>query len=235
MSLTFPPRDETLAFFERLNAKYANDLDRPEQRGIHIDREGIAVWMQEWLRLRASGVGIDEATLRVLTEIDRIVNPAPPPAPLARLEVIDGRFRAGEVWVVPRFMSEFEAIWLVLIGRVADLHAALDRAAAARCNGIRIFGMLDWPHLKFSPHETGYWSALETVVAEAAARGLSVEWCFFADAQRLVPSASEATSRSFPSMPSARAISTILGNPTRYSSRTVATLSDRARARAAVT
>lgn len=103
----------------------------------------------------------------------------------ARLEA--GRYRTDAGWFIPRFYSCFEAPWLVMRGRTDELCRRLDRAQAARCNGIRTFGMLAWPHIAYAPTDAGYWEAQAVVVQEAAARGLYDCLCFFCDAQVVVP------------------------------------------------
>lgn len=110
---------------------------------------------------------------------------------LQPVHIEQGRYLAVDHWIVPRFMSCFLAIWLFQTGQLYELRRQLQRAKDARCNGIRIFGMLDWPAVKFSPRDETYWTALTTVVDEAATYGLYVSWCFFCDAQRIVPNTDE--------------------------------------------
>ena len=122
-------------------------------------------------------------------------NPPPePPAPL-RLRMERGRFRTGAGWIVPRFYSLFHA--MDLVGTEAGLREfrrLLDRAVKARCNGIRVFGMLDWPTIKISPRMATYGRQREIVFRETSRRSLYVSWCLFCDAQRVMPEAAERTS-----------------------------------------
>ena len=107
--------------------------------------------------------------------------------PVQRLRVADGRFIAGGKWIVPFFLSEFEAIWLVQHGQLDELRRELDRTVAARRNGIRIFGMWFYSIHRFSPADSDYWVALETVITEAAAKQLYVELVVFCDTAELMP------------------------------------------------
>lgn len=94
---------------------------------------------------------------------------------------------------MPRFFTCFEAIWYVKTGRLDELRRQLDRGVLARCNGMRFGGSLDWPAIKFSPRDPGYWEWSDTVVVEAARRGLSSEVAFGCDWQRIVPDPAERT------------------------------------------
>jgi hypothetical protein len=63
---------------------------------------------------------------------------------------------------------------------------------------VRVLGMLGsrpWVEagLAFNPTTPGYWDACHRLVQEADARGLYVEFCFFADAQIVVPDPSMRT------------------------------------------
>lgn len=66
--IQFPPRDQSLAFRLALDAKYRDDLHRAVQDS-YVDREGDAVWTQEYLRFRVNGCGHADAVQRVFTEV----------------------------------------------------------------------------------------------------------------------------------------------------------------------
>lgn len=67
--IAFPPRDETLAFTTALNDLYRDAMQRPAQDGIHVDLEGLAVWQQEYLRLRVNGMSHTAALEATLQEV----------------------------------------------------------------------------------------------------------------------------------------------------------------------
>ena len=52
--IAFPPRDQSLDFLSTLDTFYRDELNRSEQLS-HIDLEGKAVWLQEYLRYRVNG------------------------------------------------------------------------------------------------------------------------------------------------------------------------------------
>lgn len=65
----FPPRDQSLAFRQQLEAKYRDDLGR-QPGASFVDLEGSIVWTQEYLRYRVNGCGHQEAVARVMIQID---------------------------------------------------------------------------------------------------------------------------------------------------------------------
>jgi hypothetical protein len=69
INLPFPPRNETLAFRTQLESVYRNNLRRPVG-STFADPEGSVVWMQEFLRYRMSACRADQATARVLLQIE---------------------------------------------------------------------------------------------------------------------------------------------------------------------
>jgi hypothetical protein len=79
--VNFPPRNETLDFFQALETKYQDDMGRPEQAPLHIDQEGIAVWMQQYLLYRVNGADHRAAVTHVMADIDGVIHPTPGPAP----------------------------------------------------------------------------------------------------------------------------------------------------------
>ena len=65
----FPPRNESLDFRIRLEAKYRDGLKR-SPTSTSVDNEGDVVWTQEYLRYRVNGCGHGIATQNVMTQID---------------------------------------------------------------------------------------------------------------------------------------------------------------------
>jgi hypothetical protein len=102
--IQFPPRDETLDFFQTLEQTYL-DAGRAEEPALHVDREGIAVWIQQYLLYRVNGAGHSEARAKVLRDIDQIWHPQPiPPEPsvpagrvygIGRAFAVDGELLIG--------------------------------------------------------------------------------------------------------------------------------------------
>ncbi len=108
-----------------------------------------------------------------------------------RLRVADRRFQNDAGWFSWRGVSDLAAMGDVLIGGPAAVWRRFDAYARARRTVVRVLGMLGdpaWGDLRFSPSTPGYFSARDTIVAQANARGLYVEWCLFADAQIVMPS-----------------------------------------------
>ena len=66
--INFPPRDQSLDFLNSLDAFYRDQLSRPAELS-HIDLEGKAVWLQEYLRYRVNGCPDADATSRVMMQI----------------------------------------------------------------------------------------------------------------------------------------------------------------------
>ena len=67
-SYAFPPRNLSLDFLEALDAFYRDELQRSVELS-HVDLEGKAVWLQEYLRYRVDGVNDADARSQVLTQI----------------------------------------------------------------------------------------------------------------------------------------------------------------------
>ena len=67
-SYAFPPRNLSLDFLEVLDAFYRDELQRSVELS-HVDLEGKAVWLQEYLRYRVDGVNDADARTQVLTQI----------------------------------------------------------------------------------------------------------------------------------------------------------------------
>lgn len=76
--VNFPPRDETLAFLEALDVRYRDELLRPPQPALYVDKDGLATWTQEYLRLRVNGASHESATASVFRAIDQVVHPPDP-------------------------------------------------------------------------------------------------------------------------------------------------------------
>jgi hypothetical protein len=69
VTVTFPPRNETLDFRQQLETKYRTGLGRAAGPTF-VDVEGTAVWLQEYLRYRVSRCDHAVAEQRVLAQID---------------------------------------------------------------------------------------------------------------------------------------------------------------------
>lgn len=65
----FPPRDETLDFYNNLEEYYQKVLLRPT-RPTYVDAEGTAVWLQQYLLYRVNGLSHTEAMQKVKNDID---------------------------------------------------------------------------------------------------------------------------------------------------------------------
>ncbi len=86
-------------------------------------------------------------------------------------------------------ISEFDLVWQALTGHQDIVRARLDKAKAANLTFVRVLGMASILfHL--TPDDPGYDAAVAYVLAQAASRGLYVEFVIFADAQILYPSES---------------------------------------------
>lgn len=64
-----PPRNETVDFRNQLETKYQTGLNRSAS-ATAVDREGEAIWIQEYIRYRVSGCDHGTAVQRVMTQID---------------------------------------------------------------------------------------------------------------------------------------------------------------------
>ena len=64
----FPSRSLSLDFLEALDVFYRDELQRSVEFS-HVDLEGKAVWLQEYLRYRVDGVSDADARSQVLTQI----------------------------------------------------------------------------------------------------------------------------------------------------------------------
>lgn len=118
----------------------------------------------------------------------------PSGGPLLPLRMENGRFRTDAGWIVPRCYSVFHALALVRDGNLPELRRLLDRAQAARCNMVRIFG--GWHFIggglaPFTMTDPNWFGWMDVVLQEAAARGLYVALSYFCDAQVLVPDANQ--------------------------------------------
>lgn len=113
-----------------------------------------------------------------------------------RLRVQERHFVDDAGWVGWRGVSDLAAIGYVLTGRADEVWTRFDAYVRGRRTVVRVLGMLGtdgWVRagLGFSPRSPGYWAALGDVVMQAEARGMRVEFCFFADAQIVCPSEGE--------------------------------------------
>jgi hypothetical protein len=73
--VAFPPRDVTLAFMLLLDAKYLQ-MGRPPILSA-IDREGIVIWLLEYLRYSVNGCSHEESSAKTLVQITGRVEPPP--------------------------------------------------------------------------------------------------------------------------------------------------------------
>jgi len=73
-TIPFPPRNETYAMRLELESIYKDELKRQASQSA-VDVEGDVVWVQEYLRYRLNGCSHDQATSRVMTQIDGGVIP----------------------------------------------------------------------------------------------------------------------------------------------------------------
>ena len=67
-TILFPPRNLSVDFLTTLDNFYRDDLGRGVVQSF-IDAEGKAVWLQEYLRYRVNGCGLDDALAKVLQQI----------------------------------------------------------------------------------------------------------------------------------------------------------------------
>jgi hypothetical protein len=74
VTVSFPPRDESLDFRNQLEAKYRDGLHRGSA-STFVDAEGDIVWTQEYLRYRVYQCTHQQAVDRVMAQIDG--GPAP--------------------------------------------------------------------------------------------------------------------------------------------------------------
>lgn len=72
----FPPRDEPLAFLQRLQYAYQARLHR-NPVPTYVDEEGVAVWIQEYLRHRVYGRSHGQALERTLRSIRNVTTDNP--------------------------------------------------------------------------------------------------------------------------------------------------------------
>ncbi len=125
MDVLFPPRNEVYVFLTNLEAKYAIGLGRPIS-GSFVDREGVAVWMQEYIRYRVNGCDHITAVARVATQIAQGpaggICAAPPEGIInfpPRNEILDARLaietiyqQAGRGLSATAVNIEGSAVWL---------------------------------------------------------------------------------------------------------------------------
>jgi hypothetical protein len=104
-SYAFPPRNLSLDFLEVLDAFYRDELQRSVELS-HVDLEGKAVWLQEYLRYRVDGVNDADARTQVLTQIQEAA-PSPVPGdetssrPPTMTHVQSITVSTGSIWSIP--------------------------------------------------------------------------------------------------------------------------------------
>lgn len=69
VTVTFPPRNETLDFRQQLETKYRTGLGRSGSP-TYVDVEGAAVWLTEYLRYRVNRCSHAESVSRTFQQID---------------------------------------------------------------------------------------------------------------------------------------------------------------------
>lgn len=115
------------------------------------------------------------------------------PAIAGRVRAQQRRFANDAGWFGWRGISELSGPgWVLNGGREGQLVDRLHAYAAESRTIVRMCGMLAWPGLDaFSPRDPGYWDGLAHTYELVTASGLYLELCCFADAQIIVPDASE--------------------------------------------
>lgn len=109
-SVIFPPRNESLAFRNALDVKYATSLGRSPQPS-YVDNEGAVIWTSEWIRFRTNLCNNAAAILNVFTEIAGRGNPG-----------VCGTAPAGAVSFPPRdqalaFRRQLETYYQTILNR----------------------------------------------------------------------------------------------------------------------
>lgn len=185
--MAFPPRDEVLAFFGRLNAKYRDEAKRPEIPGIHIDVEGVSVWVGEYLRRRDSGESPALAEASTFAMIDRTpgFRPTPPvldPPVVGELPALHVEDNAR--WFAQRNGLRFDwrevtafglyALWLKDKAAVRAFWRAM---ASYGFTVQRVVFSLDNQFWRFfdrtvGPDDPRFWEELRPFLDEAASQGL---------------------------------------------------------------
>lgn len=164
---------------------------------VVYDRSGVARWASNTDgRLGARLVMQDDGNLVIYSAGDVPIwasNTVQPDEPLphpdqlyGRIRVESGRFRDDLGFLGLRFLSEFDAVHRIRTSDEADIVRRLDRAAAAKRNGVRVL-MMARNLFDLQPSQPGYWSAADRAVTFAWERGLYSELCLFADAQHVMP------------------------------------------------
>jgi len=69
VGIPFPPRNETLLFYQSLETEYRDTFQRDRVNQGFVDAEGSAVWFPEWLRYVLNACSAEQATTRVLIQI----------------------------------------------------------------------------------------------------------------------------------------------------------------------
>jgi hypothetical protein len=129
-------------------------------------------------------------TLVTSTNVTLRLVKVPPPKPVAklagRIRVEQGRFRNDAGWWQWLGISEFDLLHLAQTGRRWEVEQRLDNAAAHRLTNVRVLAMASIM-FRLTPDDPGYGDSLTWLLEQAAARGLYIEFVFFADAQILYP------------------------------------------------
>jgi len=153
VSVSFPPRDESLDFRNQLEAKYRDGLHRGPTM-TSLDLEGDMVWTQEYLRYRVYLCSHQQAIDRVMTQIDGNVAPA-----------VCGSAQSGMVSFPPRndaldFRNQLESKYRDGLKR-GPTTTAVDRE-----------GDVVWTqeYLRYRVNSCGHGTAVQNVMAEIDGR-----------------------------------------------------------------
>lgn len=135
------------------------------------------------------------ASFLLLGGVETATAPSAPTTP-GHVRVVSRRFQTEAGWWAWRGIADFAAVGDVLKGQADAVARRFDVYQRAKRTIVRTMAMLGeqvWVNagLAFSPRTPGYWEALEAVYQLAAARGMNLELCLFADAQVVVPDAQE--------------------------------------------
>ena len=175
MTIPFPPRDETFDFFTRLNQEKYGGSDTVNA----VDVEGIAVWIQEYLRYRVNGTGHIDACIAVFQEIDRVrANDQPVPVLEPRLGVVR---LVNRSWVddtgefFPLGTTLFWALGGMKRGEQGRVFQNVSFARELGCDYVRILGQASWPGEDIDPFWSDYPTLLATFIDTAYDLGVRTQ------------------------------------------------------------
>ena len=181
--INFPPPSDALDFLNTLDTFYRNELSRAVELS-YIDREGKAVWLQEYLRYRVNGCNDQQATDRVFQQVGGgSIAPvcsggAPPPAPAPPpADAPPPPFGAGHALVgtnspAGRYYTDPASgcIWDRLSGRGDTLSDVIAHEFIGHDAGQQIVDMLPTDVAFSTAGDCGTWFDSRGVVNRRAAR-----------------------------------------------------------------